>query len=153
MRKRNLRNMALSFTVVSAFALGACDSGGPVGIDEDLDHGVERIRLVVNNQVRAEFDGTSWSGELDVIESTSTAAIDVRLIDHDGALVTPPTNVSLAVGITNGTVARWDQDSASRFRGRMHGVAAGTTEAVFRLMRGGETVYSTTAVQVHVNTP
>lgn len=153
MKKRNLRNTAIASALLAAVGLGACGGDSAVGIDEDLDHGVERIQLVVNSATTAEFDGSSWTGELDVTEGTSTAQIDVRLIDHNGAVVTPPSNISLGVDITNGTVARWEQVNASAFSGHLQGLSAGTTQAVFKLMRSGQAVYETTAVDVHVNTP
>lgn len=152
MRRRNLRNAAMTFALAGAVGLGACGDD-PVGIDEELDHGVERIQLILNSQILAEFDGSSWGGALDVTEGTSTDHIDVTLIDHDGDVVPPSSGIHLEVDIPNQGVARWEQDSAGEFGGHLNGVAAGETEAVFKLMRGGEEAYRTTAIDVDVNTP
>lgn len=153
MQARHLRNAAMVFALVAAVGLSACRNDS-VGIDDDLDHGVERIRLVVNSQIVAEFDGTSWTGELDVTAGTSTDRIGVRLVDHDGALVTPPSGIHLQVDITNGAIAQWaSQHSLSEFGGQLQGVAVGETAAVFKLMRGTKVEYATGAVDVNVNTP
>jgi hypothetical protein len=73
MRKRNLRNAAMAFALASAVGLGACGDDGPVGID---DENVERIQLVLNSEILAEYDGTSWGGALNVTEGTSTEHFD-----------------------------------------------------------------------------
>lgn len=150
MRKRNLRNAAMVVALASAVGLGACGDDGPVGIDEE---NVERIQLVLNSEIMAEYDGTSWDGALSVTEGTSTAHFDVRLTDHDGGVVSAPSGVHLEVDILNEEVALWEQDSAGEFGGHLRGVAVGETGAVFKLMRGGEEAYTTTAVDVDVTAP
>lgn len=150
MMKRNLRNAAMVAVLASAVGLGACGDDGPVGID---DENVERIQLVLNSQILAEYDGTSWGGALSVTEGTSTAHFDVRLIDHDGDVVPAPSGVYLQVDIANEEIAGWEQDSAGEFGGHLRGVAVGETEAVFKLMRGTVEEYVTTAVDVTVTAP
>jgi hypothetical protein len=150
MRKRNLRNAAMAFALASAVGLGACGDDDPVGID---DENVERIQLVLNSEIMAEYDGTSWGGALNVTEGTSTDHFDVRLTDHDGDVVSAPSGIHLQVDIANQEVALWEQDTAGELGGHLHGVAAGETEAVFKLMRGTQEEYVTTAVRVDVNTP
>ncbi|MCA1791311.1 MAG: hypothetical protein LC667_16100, partial [Thioalkalivibrio sp.] len=115
MRTRTLRNAAM--VAALAVGMGACGDDGPVGID---DENVERIQLVLNSQIVAEYDGTSWGGALGVTEGTSTEHFTVRLMDHDGDVVAAPSGVHLQVDMANEEIALWEQDSAGEFGGHLH---------------------------------
>ncbi|MDZ7778565.1 MAG: hypothetical protein U5R14_01335 [Gemmatimonadota bacterium] len=155
--KHAYKTPLLALAVAGAVGLGAC-SDDPVGIDDD-DHeeDVEGVELVLNGQVLASFDGDSrtWTGELDVGEGQETAHITVRFVDHDGTQVSPEDDTYLEVDIGDETIAEWEQDTPGEFGGHLHGLAAGETDAVFKLMHGdvgsGHADFETTAVHVHVN--
>lgn len=155
-KKHSYRNPLLALTVAGVVGLGAC-SDDPVGLDDDHEEDVEGVELVLNGQVLASYDGDdrTWTGELDVAEGEETAHITVRLVDHDGNEVTPDADTYLEVDITDETIAEFEQDTPGEFGGHVHGITAGETEAVFKLMHGeigsGHADFETTAVHIHVN--
>lgn len=155
-KKHSYRNPLLALTLAGAVGLGAC-SDDPVGLDDDHEEDVEGLELVLNGQVIASYDGDdrTWTGELDVAEGEETAHITVRFVDHDGNEVAPEDDTYLEVDITDETIAEFEQDTPGEFGGHVHGIAAGETEAVFKLMHGevgsGHADFETTAVHIHVN--
>lgn len=149
-----------AFALAAAVAFGAC-SDDPVGLEEHADPtGVE---LELNGVVIASYQaGAGWTGELEVMEGQETAHIDVRFVDADGDPIVLDDDVYLEVAIGDGTVAEFEQDTPGEFGGHLHGVAAGDTYAVFRLMHGAvgsghpdfETpVAEADALHVHVTAP
>jgi hypothetical protein len=156
MRKHSLRNSVMTFALAGAVGMGAC-SDDPVGIDDDHGDDVEGVELVLNGAVIASYDGDTrtWTGELEVSEGEETAHITVRFVDHDGNAVTLDADYYLEVDIEDETIAEFEQDTPGEFGGHLHGLLAGDTEAVFKLMHGavgsGHADFETTAVHVHVN--
>lgn len=155
MKKRHSRNSTLAVVLAGAVALGAC-SDDPVGLEDHADPtGVE---LELNGVVIASYQaGSGWTGELEVLEGEETAHIEVRFVDEDGDPIELDDDVYLEVEIEDETVAEFEQDTPGEFGGHLHGVAAGETDAVFRLMHGavgsGHADFETTAVHVHVEAP
>lgn len=154
-KTRSYRKPLLTLAVAGAVGLGAC-SDDPVGLDDHEDE-VEGVELVLNGAVIASFDGDSrtWTGELEVDEGEETAHITVRFIDHDGNAIALDDDMYLEVDIEDETIAEFEQDTPGDFGGHLHGVLAGETDAVFKLMHGavgsGHEDFETTAVHVHVN--
>ncbi len=152
-KTRSYRNSLAALAVAGMVGLGAC-SDDPVGIDHEED--VEGVQLVLNGAVIAQYDGDTrtWTGELEVDAGVETAHIDVRFIDHDGAVVTLDADMYLEVDVVDETIADWEQDTPGEFGGHLHGVAVGDTEAVFKLMHGavgtGHADFETTPVHIHV---
>jgi len=155
MTMRLMKKTWMALVLVGAVGVAAC-SDDPTGLDDHADD-VEGIALVLSGAVIATFDGDTrtWTGQLTVAAGQETAHIDVRLLDHDGDPVTLSNEYYLDVVIANEAVAEWEQDTPGEFGGHLHGVAAGQTTAVFRLMHGavgsGHADFETTAVVVRVN--
>ena len=147
-----LRRVAMA----SALALGvaACGDDG-VGPDDDHVDEVEGIELVLNGQTIASYDADTgaWTGELEVGVGEETAHITVNFVSHDGDVVVEE-NTYLEVQISNEAIAEWEQDTPGEFGGHLHGVSAGETDVVFRLMHGavgaGHADFVSAAVHAHV---
>jgi hypothetical protein len=154
-KARSYRNSLAALAVAGMVGLGAC-SDDPVGLDDHGDE-VEGVQLVLNGAVIAEFDGDTrtWTGELEVDAGVETAHIDVRFVDHDGDAVTLDADYYLEVDVVDETIAEFEQDTPGEFGGHLHGVTAGDTEAVFKLMHGavgsGHADFETTPVHIHVH--
>ena len=154
-KTRSYRNSLAALAVAGMVGLGAC-SDDPVGLD-DHEEDVEGVQLVLNGAVIAEFDGDArtWTGELGVEEGVETAHITVRFVDHDGSAITLDADMYLEVDVEDETVAEFEQDTPGEFGGHLHGVAAGATEAVFKLMHGavgtGHADFETTPVTIVVS--
>ena len=154
-KTRSNRNPLLALAMAGAVALGAC-SDDPTGLDTH-EEDVEGLELVLNGAVIASFDGESrtWTGEIDVAQGQETAHITARFIDHDGNAITLDADMYLEVDIEDETIAEFEQDTPGEFGGHVHGVLAGETDAVFKLMHGsvgtGHADFETTAVHIHVN--
>ena len=150
------RNYVLTLALAGAVTLGACGDD-PVGLDDDHaePHGVQ---LVLSGVTIASYEaGSGWTGELEVGLGEETAHIDVRFVDEDGDEIPLDEDVYLEVEIDDEAIAEFEQDTPGEFGGHLHGVAAGETDAVFRLMHGtvgsGHADFVTTAVHVHVEAP
>jgi hypothetical protein len=159
-KKHRYRNSTLAVVLAGAVALGAC-SDDPVGLDDHADpSGVE---LELNGVVIASYQaGAGWTGELEVMEGAETAHIEVRFVDEDGDPIVLDEDTYLEVVIGDEAVAEFEQDTPGEFGGHLHGVAAGDTYAVFRLMHGavgtGHPDFETPATEadalhVHVTAP
>ena len=154
-KTRSVRNPLLALAIAGAVGLGAC-SDDPVGLD-DHEEDVEGVELVLNGAVIASYDGESrtWTGEMDVNEGEETAHVTVRFVDHDGDAITLDDDTYLEVDIEDETIAGFEQDTPGEFGGRVVGILAGETEAIFKLMHGavgsGHADFETTAVHIHVN--
>lgn len=152
MARRRLRIPALGVSVAGALALGACSD--PAGLEHTEPEGVE---LELNGMVIASYDGAtgSWTGEMAVDEGQETAHIDVHFLDEDGDRITPDSDNYLEVEVDDETIAEFEQDTPGEFGGHLHGIAAGTTEVVFRFMHGavgsGHADFVTQPVVARVN--
>lgn len=156
----SFRRGAFAFTAAGTIALGAC-SDDPVGLD-DHDDDIEAVELELNGVVVATYENGAWTGELEVTEGEETAHITVRFINHDGEEIVPDADTYLEVVIGDEAVAEFEQDTPGEFGGHLHGVAAGDTYAIFRLMHGavgsGHPDFETArdeaeALHVHVTAP
>lgn len=154
-KARSYRTSLFTLAIAGAVGLGAC-SDDPVGLDDHEDD-VEGVELELNGAVIASFDGESrtWTGELEVAEGEETAHITVRFINPDGNAISLDDDMYLEVDIEDETIAEFEQDTPGEFGGHLHGILAGETDVVFKLMHGavgsGHADFETTAVRVHVN--
>lgn len=154
-KARSYRTSLFTLAIAGAVGLGAC-SDDPVGLDDHEDD-VEGVELELNGAVIASFDGESrtWTGELEVAEGEETAHITVRFINPDGNAISLDDDMYLEVDIEDETIAEFEQDTPGEFGGHLHGILAGETDVVFKLMHGavgsGHADFETTAVHVHVN--
>lgn len=129
----SFRNGAFALAAAGAVALGAC-SDDPVGLEEHAEP--EGVELEMDGAVVATYDGSTWTGDLELVQGDETAIVTVRFVDHDGEAIVPDEDSYLEVEIGDETVAEFVQDTPGAFSGRFHGIAAGDTYAVVRLMHG-----------------
>lgn len=154
-RPASFRLLGLA-TATLMLGLAACDETIP----PDDDHAEpEGARLTLNGQVVASYDGDSnqWTGELHVDAGEETAHIRVEFLDHDGDALDHDDDEYLEVVIADASIAEFEQDTPGEFGGHLHGVAAGETTCVFRLMHGavgsGHADFETSPMHVHVEEP
>ncbi len=135
MRRSRLR---LPFALLTAgiLALSACESATEP--EEYHAEEVEGAILVLSGQTIASYDGhdDEWTGEPEVEPGEETAHITVRFVDHDMDPIQFDEDFYLEVEVEDESIAEFEQDTPGEFGGRLHGVAEGDTEIVFRLMHG-----------------
>jgi hypothetical protein len=119
--------------IAGALTLAACDDD-PTGVDEH--HEPEGVQLVLNGVTVATYDAGAWTGGLEVNAGEETAHIDVQFLDDEGDPIALDDDVYLEVEVADETIAEFEQDTPGEFGGHLHGVSAGTTTVVFRLMHG-----------------
>lgn len=150
------RSRLFALLLVGGLASAGCgdDPTEPDGQDHSEPEGV---RLVLNGQTIASFDHDTqaWTGEMDVAVGEETAHISVQFVDHDGDVLSFDADFYLEVDVEDETIAEFEQDTPGEFGGHLHGLAAGETDVVFKLMHGavgsGHPDFVTTAVHAHVD--
>lgn len=140
---------------ITLVAAAGCNDDATGPDDDHAEPVAVQIRL--GGQVVASATPTSSTGTLTIAAGEESAHYSVVFVDEDGDALSPDDEEFLEVVIANSSLAEWEQDTPGEFGGHLHGEAAGTTTAVFRLMHGAvgsssaHADFISTGIQVVVN--
>lgn len=142
----------LAVTLAGTLALGACGDD-PTGFEEHPEP--EGVVLLLGGQVLASYDGSAWSGAVDLTVGQVTAQVTVQFVDDHGDPLEVDDEEYLDVIVGNTNVLEFQQTTPGGFGGTLRGKSAGQTTAVFRLMHGavgaGHADFETAPLTVRVN--
>jgi hypothetical protein len=134
MLHRTSRLRATVLAMAAALAAGACDDD-PTSPGDD-HHEPAGVRITMGGVTLVTAMGNTVTGALTVAAGEETAHMSVVFLDDEGDPITTDDDEFLEVVIGNEAIAEFEQDTPGEFGGHLHGVMAGSTTAIFRLMHG-----------------